>query len=437
MQLVTALTLANRHAPHVVGSGTLAQLLPPEFLGQCLEQAGVTTIRRRRLPLESLVMLLIGMALYRKMDVWSIANTMQLALPGKRVLTAPSAVHQGRQRLGDEAIQQVFLQTQQLWHQAAEHPRWCGLQLLGVDGVVWRTPDSGENAAEFGKPSNQQGEVSWPVLRMVCQMELTSHMLVNAAMDRYASNEMVLAEQLIETTPDNSLTLFDRGFYSLGLLHAWQRNGHNRHWLIPLKKGTQYEGLEKLGKQDYRVRLNTTPQARKKWAELPEEIEARLLHKKIKGKECFILTSMLDTQRYVGDEIVDLYSQRWEIELGYREMKQQLLQNEFTLRSKKPELIRQELWGMLLCYNLIRYQMVRMSKVLPGIYPNELSFTLCGHAIINMFTFGFTLSHAHHIPKELSNLTEQAEFYVLPFRREERSYPRQIKRKSSKYAYKK
>ena len=51
--------------------------------------------------------------------------------------------------------------------------------------------------------------MSWPVLRMVCQMELTSHMLVNAALDKYASNDMVMAEQLIETTPDNSLTLFD------------------------------------------------------------------------------------------------------------------------------------------------------------------------------------------------------------------------------------
>lgn len=67
----------------------------------------------------------------------------------------------------------------------------------------------------------------------------------------------------------------------------------------------------------------------------------------------------------MGDEIVDLYSQRWEIELGYREIKQQLLANEFTLRSKKSEMVKQEQWGVLLCYNLIRYQMVRMAKTLP------------------------------------------------------------------------
>ncbi|MDC9571499.1 MULTISPECIES: transposase, partial [unclassified Pseudoalteromonas] len=72
-------------------------------------------------------------------------------------------------------------------------------------------------------------------------------------------------------------------------------------------------------------RLRATPQARKKFPELPEEIEARLITKKVKGKECRILTSLTDVMRYPSDEIVDLYSHRWEIELGYREMKQTLL----------------------------------------------------------------------------------------------------------------
>jgi IS4 transposase len=436
MQLITALTLANRYFPNIE-VGALQQLLPEEFISQCLQEAGVATVRRRRLPLESLVMVVLGMALYRGKDVWSIADKMQIALPGRRELVAPSAVVQGRQRLGSEAMRQVFHQTQQRWHQDAEHPRWCGLQLLGVDGVVWRAPDTAENTEAFTKPITTAGESAWPMVRMVCQMELTSHLLTGAAIDKYSTSEMILAEQLIETTPDNSVTLFDRGFYSLGLLNAWQARGQNRHWLIPLKKGAQYEVVEKLGKQDMRVRIATSPQAQKKWPGLPTHIEARLLHKKVKGKECFILTSMLDTKQFMGDEIVDLYSQRWEIEMGYREMKQHLLANEFTLRSKKSDMVKQELWGILLCYNLIRYQMVRMAKTLPGIYPNELSFTLCANAIVSLFEYGFTLISSHHIPKELDDLTRKAEFFVLPFRREERIYPRRVKKKPSKYAYKK
>ncbi len=76
--------------------------------------------------------------------------------------------------------------------------------------------DSVENNNAFTKPTNTQ----YPQVRMVCQMELSSHLITASAFDDYNVNEMILAERLIETTPDNSLTLFDRGFYSLGLLQT-------------------------------------------------------------------------------------------------------------------------------------------------------------------------------------------------------------------------
>lgn len=79
----------------------------------------------------------------------------------------------------------------------------------------------------FAKPKTAQGETSYPLVRMLCQMELTSHLLTQTVVDSSAVNEMVLAEQLIENTADNSLTLFDNGFYSLGLLHAWRTLGRN------------------------------------------------------------------------------------------------------------------------------------------------------------------------------------------------------------------
>ena len=80
----------------------------------------------------------------------------------------------------------------------------------------------------------------------------------------------------------------------------------------------------------------------------------------INGKERQVLTSMVDPMRFVGADIVDLYGHRWEIELGYREMKHSLQQHRLTLRSKKAAGIRQELWGVLLAYNLLRSQMVKI-----------------------------------------------------------------------------
>lgn len=221
---------------------------------------------------------------------------------------------------------------------------------------------------------------------MVCQMELTSHLLVSSAFASYHSNEMKLAEQLSDSTPDHSLTLFDRGFYSLGLLHRWQRTGVQRHWLLPLRKDAQYEVVQRLGRQDALVTLRTSPQARKQWPDLPETLQAQLLSKTVKGRARQILTSMTDSLRFPSAEIVDLYSQRWEIELGYREMKQGLLASHYTLRSKTPEMIEQELWGVLLGYNQLRYQMLEMSRHCPGIYPCEMSFTACTWAILGFLS---------------------------------------------------
>ena len=93
-------------------------------------------------------------------------------------------------------------------------------------------------------------------------MELSSHLVIGSAFDDYRVNEIMLAEKLVESIPDNSLTLFDRGFYSLGLLHEWQSKGVERHWLIPLKKNLKYEVIRSLGRNDKIVQLSANPRAK-------------------------------------------------------------------------------------------------------------------------------------------------------------------------------
>ena len=112
---------------------------------------------------------------------------------------------------------------------------------------------------------------------------------------------------------------------------------------MPMRKDTQYTVTRKLGRNDKVIALNASHKP-SKFPDLPETVEVRLLTKRIKGKEVNILTSMTDVMRFPSSEIVDLYSHRWEIEVGYREIKSSLLNNEFTLRSKLPEMIEQELW---------------------------------------------------------------------------------------------
>ncbi|MGE6108919.1 IS4 family transposase [Aeromonas sobria] len=423
------------HASNMAQFESLSDLIPPALITSLLGEEGVATLRRRRMPMERLVWAIIGMAIFRNVPMTQLVNQLDILLPGDRPFVAPSAFLHARQKLGHKSIARLFHETATGWHQQANHPGWAGLQLLAVDGVMWRTPDTPDNAAAFAKPGTQHGETAYPQVRMLCQMELTSHLLVQAVMESCAVNEMVLAEQLIERTPDHSLTLFDKGFYSLGLLHAWHTSGSERHWLLPLKKGTQYEVVRKLGRQDALVQLKTSPQARKKWPQLPEAIEARLLTRSINGKERQVLTSMVDPMRFPGADIVELYGHRWEIELGYREMKHSLQQHRLTLRSKKATGIRQELWGVLLAYNLLRSQMVKMAASLKGYTASQLSFHMASVYLIHELSCMPYVSPGN-IPGRVAGLEKQAGQFVLPARRE-RSYPRCVKPRPQKYSVKK
>ncbi|HGE8238792.1 IS4 family transposase [Aeromonas sp. 82P] len=422
------------HASNAAQFESLSDLIPNEFITTLLAEEDVVTLRRRRMPMERLVWAIIGIAIFRHVPMTQLVNQLDILLPGDRPFVAPSAFLQARQKLGDKSIERLFHETASRWHQQANHPGWAGLQLLAVDGVMWRTPDTPDNAAAFAKPGTLQGETAYPQVRMLCQMELTSHLLVQAVMESCAVNEMVLAEQLVARTPDHSLTLFDKGFYSLGLLHAWQTAGCERHWLLPLKKGTQYEVVRKLGRQDVLVRLKTSPQARKKWPHLPDTVEARLLTRHINGKARQVLTSMVDPMRFPGADIVELYSHRWEIELGYREMKHSLQQH-WLLRSKKAAGIRQELWGVLLAYNLLRSQMVKMAASLKGYTASQLSFHMASVYLIHELSCMPYLSPGS-IPKRVAELDKQAGQFVLPERRE-RSYPRCVKPRQQKYTVQK
>ena len=430
MLVSQALDVINNWKPNQIE--TLADLLPLTLIEEAYSLTETVTLRKRKLTLESMAWLLIGMAIYNDKSMADIVNLLDIVDREGKPFVAPSALTQRRKTLGEAAAKALFQCTQKHWVENANLPDWNGLTLLGVDGVVWRTEDTDDNQQVFMKPTNQKGENHYPQVRMVCQMELSSHLITGSVFDSYAVSEMVLAEQLIETTPDKSLTMFDRGFYSLGLLHKWANTGVERHWLIPLKKNTQYEVVRQLGRQDKLVKLSSNPRARKLWPDLPHDVIVRLVSRKIQGKQYDVLTSMTDPMRYPLADIADLYSHRWEIELGYREQKQYMLGNRLTLRSRLPELVKQELWGILLTYNLIRYQMTQMCMMLKGDYlPYQLSFNgALAHTM--RLLVGLPYSSPGTIPRQLQHFYTMAESLILAPRRQ-RTFPRSVKKRPGRY----
>jgi hypothetical protein len=271
---------------------------------------------------------------------------------------------------------------------------------------------------------------------MCSLMETSSHMLLASEFDSRKVGEMTLAQRLLSSLPDNSLTLFDKGYYSLGLLHQWSQKGEQTHWMLPARKDLQYTIKRQLNENDAVVVLKSTPQARKKFADLPETLEARLTSYQLDGKTYRVLSSMTDTLRFPYDDVVDVYIQRWEIEVGFREMKQGLHQAKLTLRSKKPEMVRQELWGLLLAYNLVRMAMLDAVKHTPDVAPSRLSFSLCMRQVVTFF-ISATIRSASKLPEHYEYLLETLRMLQLPDKKPDRSYPRVVKGIPGKYPKKK
>ncbi|ACY14864.1 IS4 family transposase [Haliangium ochraceum] len=434
MHLSTALQCVASYPPPEEFS-RLARDVAPEWIEQALEATGTATLRRRRLPMEQLVWLVIGMALFRDRPITEVVTSLDLALPSPgHPEVAPSAVAQARDRLGESPMAWLFAHSADRWaHQSAADDRWRGLALYGVDGTTLRVPDSEENRDHFGLANGgARGSSGYPVVRLAALMALRSHLLAAVSFGPYQGHgEYWYAADLWPCLPDNSLVIVDRHYWAANVLIPLQQDGLNRHWLIRGRKGLNYRVVEQLGPSDELAEVKVSPQARSKNPELPRTWTVRIIHYQRKGfRPQRLFTSLLDPVAYPADELVALYHERWEIELGYDEVKSKMLAN-VPLRSKSVDRARQEIWGLLIAYNLIRLEMARVAHE-AGVPPTRISFVTVFRLICAEWLW---CSHSKPgaIPRHLRNLRRNIRRFILPPRRTERSYPRAVKVKMSSY----
>lgn len=412
--------------------GAFAQHLPQAWLEQALEATGTATVRKRRLPAEQVVWVVLGMALYRDRSIVEVVDKLDLALPGTSgAPVAPSAVPQARARLGEEPMAWLFGHAARRWaHASADQQRWRGLALYGLDGTSLRVPDSNENREHFGSAKGRTAS-GYPMTRLVALMALRSHVLAGARFGPYTRSEQSYANELWSEVPDQTLTVVDRNFLAARVLIPLSRSGQERHWLIRAKKNTAWRVVSRLGKQEQLVEMAVSYQARQEDPTLPEVWLARAIHYKRKGfPPQTLLTSLLDPAAYPAAELVALYHDRWELELGFDEIKTEVLEREETIRSKSPTAVSQEIWGILLAYNLVRLEMERVA-VEAGVEPTRISFIGALHLVCDEWLWCAVASPGA-IPKHLRNLRAKLARLVLPPRRA-RSYPRAVKIKMSSY----
>lgn len=412
----------------------LSEHLPTEWIENALTQTGKASIRRRRLPAQQVVWLVIALALFRHRSVRQILAELDLALPDLQDRCATdSAVTQARHRLGEDPLEWLFATTAKYWQlQDAGRYDFNGLRLLAMDGTTLKLSDSPANRAHFGAPSFANRAVaSYPHARMVSLCELSTQLVLGANFGPYTEGEKSYALSLCKAIPDHSLTIFDKGFLSAELLHGLSQNGAQRHFLIPAKINTAWTLIDG-DASDGLVEMKVSAQARKQDPTLPKVWCARAVAAvDADDKAVYLLTSLTDRRRVPAKVIIECYRHRWQIETSYREIKQSMMGMALSLRSQSVEATRQEIWGMLIAYNLVRLEMARVAEQ-AKCAPSDISFVMALHAFQLEMLHAAALQAQGGIPGLLIRMRKRM-ILELNVYRPDRKFDRVTKAKPQRY----
>src|SRR5258705_2573970 len=227
--------------------------IDPQWIADALAATDPASVRRRKLPAEHVVWLVIGMSLLGDRSIAQVVHHLDLVVPtpsGVRRRVTNAAIVQARDPLGAAPLAALFTQTAQAWAPpAAAADRWRGLAVYGLDGTTLRVADTPENVAHFGRPPSRHGEgAGYPQLRLV--------------------------------------TLLDRGFCSYALFHALAPPDRDRHWVVRARSGptalTQAV-VARFGPGDALVELRPSPATCAKVPDLPPPLRVRTVRVQRRG----------------------------------------------------------------------------------------------------------------------------------------------------------
>jgi hypothetical protein len=344
-----------------ISLGVLTNRIPLAAIQAVLGGTGKMSIRQRDLPAHVVVYYVIALALYMQS---SYREVLRCLLEGIQWLLGPDAsvkvtgksgISQARTRLGWEPLQQLHdrlvkpiavASTKGAWYR-----KW---RLVSVDGSTLDTADEKENEKAFGRPSASRGKSAFPQVRFVSLVENGTHVLFGTRMGGIDTGEITLAKQVLSSLAKGMLCLADRNFFGFELWNQARSQGAELLWRV--KKNLRLPCEKRLPDSSYLSRVYATPKEQRHGQNgvVVRVIEYRL--EGIPGAEPIyrLLTTILDHEAAPATELAALYHERWEIETALDELKTHLRGSRIVLRSKTPDLVQQEFYGLLMAHFAVR-----------------------------------------------------------------------------------
>jgi hypothetical protein len=242
-----------------------------------------------------------------------------------------------------------------------------------LDGSTLDVADTEENETEFGRPPASRGASAYPQLRFVALLENGTHVLLGGRMGSYATGEITLAKEVVPQLKPGMLCLADRFFFGFTLWTKAQASGCDLLWRV--RKHLRLEVHERLSDGSY---LSAIYPSEKDARHKTKGVRVRVIDYQLQGipgaEPIYrLVATILDPLRAPAEELAALYHERWEIENTFDELKTHLRGRQIVLRSKTPELVRQEFYGFLLAHFAVR-QLMHEAALSVAEDPDRLSF---------------------------------------------------------------
>ncbi len=344
-----------------ISLGVVTKAFPDSAIGAVLTRTGKASIRQRDLPAQVVVYYVIALALYMQS---SYREVLRCLLEGVQWLRDPSAVvrvagksgiSQARTRLGweplgqlhDELVKPIAVRgTRGAWYRT-----W---RLVSLDGSTFDVADEKVNEDAFSRPGASRGSSAYPQIRFVSLVENGTHVLFGSQMDSYRTGEITLAKAVLPSLRKGMLCLADRNFLGFELWQLARGTGADLLWRM--KKNMRMTCEKPLPDGSY---LSRVYPSERDWRHQTNGIVLRVIDYRLEGIEGSepiyrLATTMLDPGKAPAGELAALYHERWEIETAFDELKTHLRGAQIVLRSKTPDLVRQEFYGLMMAHFAIR-----------------------------------------------------------------------------------